>query len=429
MRLSESTLKAAILHPKEEFRFTATLYFSGSFSQDETIMPQVVHAVERYGRSRAIRILRETEHLPQSPATVDWLISELRQDYDLEDLADDNYRFAVALILYHARPELLLTRQAEIALLPMFPAQLRAPLQERIDMLSWGWDRGWTALEALGQDTMRRRGVTRDDVRYAHRIIESLACYRETKATAILDLLQRQYGGRNVALMGWLEPLIVSLAGAMQLESAIPLLIERLDDKNVRVADESITALIRIGTDVAVQAIADQWLNSDTGDRAAAADVLKHIHTDLCAESCLRFFTAEKDTFTRMSLAYAVLSQFIEEGVEPVRQLVLGHDEVTPNGIDDIRYRLVAACTIMGVFFPEYERWYKDAVANNWGLGDYTPPRLADSFRPDQPARRDRGTGRGIGGCNEFATPTTVLFGIRRQDQHHVGHDRHRLLR
>ena len=23
----------------------------------------------------------------------------------------------------------------------------------------------------------------------------------------------------------------------------------------------------------------------------------------------------------------------------------------------------------MGVFFPEYERWYEDAVANNWGWG------------------------------------------------------------
>ena len=392
MRLSESTIKAAILDSQEEFRFTAARYFSGSFSQNETIMPQVVEAVETYGRDSAFRILRAAEHLPQLPATVDWLISELRRDYDLEDLADDNYRFAVALILYHARPELLLTRQAEITLLPMFPAQLRAPLQERIDMFSWGWNRGWAALEALGQDTMRRRGFTRNDVRYAHRIIESLARYRETTATAILDLLQRQYGGRNAALMGWLEPLIVRLAGAMQLDSAIPLLIERLDDKNVMVADESITALIRIGTHVGVQAIADQWANSDTGFRAAASDVLENIRTDLCAENCLRFFTVEKDRFTRMSLAYAVLSQFIAEGVEPVRQLVFGHDEV--NGIDDIRYCLVAACTIMGVFFPEYERWYKDAVANYWGLGDYTPPRLADTFRPDQPAAKGSWNGR-----------------------------------
>ncbi len=187
--------------------------------------------------------------------------------------------------------------------------------------------------------------------------------------------------------MAWLEPLIVSLAGAMQLESAVPLLIERLDHQNVSVADESTTALIRIDTDAGVRAIADQWSNADTGFRAAASDVLENIHTDLCAESCLRFFAAEEDAITRMSLAHAVLSQFLEEGVEPVRQLILEHDELTPNGLD-IRYRLVAACTIMGVFFPEYERWYDDDVANHWGWGEYTPPRLADSFRPDQPGPR-----------------------------------------
>ena len=393
MRLSESIIKAAILHPEEEVRLTATRYFSGSVSQDETIMPLVVQAVERHGRSSAFHILREAEHLPQSPATTDWLISELRRDYDLEDLGNDNYRFAVALILYHARPELLLTRQGEIASLPMFPAQMRTPLQERIDMLSWGWDRGWAALEALGHDTMQRQEFMHNDVRYAYRIIESLARYRE-KAAAIHGLLQRQYGGRNEALMRWLEPLIVSLAGAMQLESAVPLLIERLDDQNVSVADESITALIRIDTDVGVEAIADQWSNTDTGFRAAASDVLENIHTDLCAESCLRFFAAENDAIARMSLAHAVASQFIEEGVESVRQLVLGHDELKPNGLDDIRYRLVAACTIMGVFFPEYERWYEDAVADNWEWGNYTPPRLADSFRPDQPGPKGWWNGR-----------------------------------
>ena len=47
MRLSESTIKAAILDSQEEFRFTAARYFSGSFSQNETIMPQVVEDMRR----------------------------------------------------------------------------------------------------------------------------------------------------------------------------------------------------------------------------------------------------------------------------------------------------------------------------------------------------------------------------------------------
>lgn len=385
MRLPESAVKAAILHPEEEVRVTAASYFSGSFSQDETIMPLVIQAVDRYGRDKAFHILRAAESLIQTEATVEWLVRELRRSYDLADLEDDNYRFAIALILYHAGPEVLPERKGFIIALPMFPDQLRGPLDERLDMLSWDWDRGWAALEALGQDTMRRGRFTQNDVRFAHHIVVSLSCHRSARGASVLDILRSLRQGRADALWKWLEPVVVNLAGTMQLGPAIPLLVERLSADDLSVNDAAITALIRLNTDAVVKAIAYKWWNAGAGFRAGASDVLEHIHTDLCAERCLAFFAAEENPDTRLSLAHAVLSQFVEEGVEPVRQLVLGHDEqLTPDGLD-IRYRLVVACSIMGMSFPDCQKWHEDAVANNWGQGDYRPPRLADGFRPHQP--------------------------------------------
>lgn len=396
MRLLEPAIKAAILHPEEEVRLTAAAYFSGSFSQDETIMPLIVQAVERHGRDKAFRILRDVERLPQTLATIDWLIGELRRDYDLDDLDDDNYRFAVALLLYHASPELLLQRRAAIAALLTLPDQLREPLDERLKMLPWNWDRGWGALEALGQDALRRGGFSHNDVRYAQRIVEALARHRASRANFVLRQLQRDDAANSTASWKWLEPLIVNLAGAMRLELAIPMLVERLSDDSISVSDESITALIRIGADAVVRAIVDRWPEADAGFRAAAADVLEHIHTDLCAEHCLRLFTAEEDVAAKLSLAHAVLGQFVDEGLEPVRRLVLGRDDaLTPDDLD-VRYRLVAVCMIMGASFPEFANWHADAVADNWGLGDYTPLRLADSFPPDQarPTRSKDGNGK-----------------------------------
>lgn len=385
MRLLEPKIKAAILHPEEEVRVAAVSYFSGSLSRDETIMFVVIKAVEMYGRHQAFRILRAAEHLAQTPATVEWLVRELRRGYDLADLDEDNYRFAVALVLFHARPEVLLQRKGFIIALPMFPDELRGPLDERLDMFSWDWDQGWAALEALGQDTMRRGGFTQNDVRYAHRIIGSLARHRTTKADYVLSLLHRPGSAARKERLSWLEPLIVNLAGAMRLEAGVLLLLRRLNAKDLGVEHESITALVRISTDAVVRAIAHRWRVAETGFRAAAADVLESIHTDLCVGFCQRFLLAEQDAETKLLLAHALLSQFAEEGVEPVRQLVLGHDdELTPDGLD-IRYRLVVTCSIMGMSFPEYKKWREDAVADNWGLGDYRPPRLADSFRPDQP--------------------------------------------
>ena len=384
-RLLEPTIKAAILHPEEEVRVTAVSYFSGSFSPDESMMALVIQAVETYGRDKAFRILRAAESLAQTHDTVAWLIRELRRDYDLADLDEDNYRFAIALILYHARPEVLLQRKGFIIAIPMFPDQLRGPLDERLDMLCWDWDRGWTALEVLGQVTMRRGRFTWNDVRFAHHIVGSLARHRSVRAASILDVLESLDRDRADALWRGLEPLVVSLAGVMRLESAIPLLVDRLSADSLSVNDAAITALIRINTDAVVHTVADKWRDADAGFRSGACDVLEHIHTDICAERCLAFFAAEENPDTRLFLAHALLSQFIEDDVELVRQLVLGHHEkLTPDGLD-IRYRLVVACSIMGTSFPEYEKWHEDALANNWGLGDYRPPRLADSFRLAQP--------------------------------------------
>jgi HEAT repeat protein len=244
---------------------------------------------------------------------------------------------------------------------------------------------------------MRRGGFTPKDVRYAHHIVGSLARHRATRASSVLSLLhpnvslhlallsgaarassvlgslQVAHPDEAEALLRWLEPLVVNLAGAMRLESAVPLLVERLYADNLNVNDEAITALIGINTDAVVRVIADQWKDADAGFRASASNVLEHIHSDLCAETCLTIFAAEQDPDTKLSLAHAVLSQLVEEGIEPVRRLVLGHDEdLTPDGLD-IRYRFVVACTMMGTSFPEQNKWYGDAVANNWGLGGYRP--------------------------------------------------------
>ena len=73
MPLLEAKIKQAILHPEEEVRLTALGYFAGSQTADETIMPLVIEAVEKYGWRQAFRLLRDGDDLPQTVATVAWL--------------------------------------------------------------------------------------------------------------------------------------------------------------------------------------------------------------------------------------------------------------------------------------------------------------------------------------------------------------------
>jgi len=109
MRLPESKIKSAILHPNEDVRLTAVGYFSDAYSEDQTVMPLVIEAVEKYGRDCAFRILRDAERLHQAEETVKWLSSELRRDYNTKDIPEDNYRCAVSIALSQAQVGLLST--------------------------------------------------------------------------------------------------------------------------------------------------------------------------------------------------------------------------------------------------------------------------------------------------------------------------------
>ena len=380
MRTSESKIKKAILHPEEEVRLTAIAYFAERHNENETVMPLVIEAVEKYGRDTGFRILRRADDLTQTEVTVKWLVDELSRNMDLEDVNNDNYQCAVALILSKTRPELLAHGMAD---LPNFPEELRPTFLERLEMAAWNWDQGWDALEALGEEARESGGFRMRHVRRAKRIIEALALHRE-HADEILQLLHRRYRRKSRSLMEWLEPSLVELAGAMRLQEAIPIVVERLHEDDWGVSDSAQTALQLVGGDKVVEELARQWANASGDSRRGAAEVMGHIHTDLSAEKCSEFLADERDDDTRHFLANAALRNFVTEAIEPVQQMVLGPwDDLTPDE-SDLRYHLVAAATIMGASFPEYDRWYAESARNCWGWHDHDRDRIRKNFREDE---------------------------------------------
>jgi hypothetical protein len=50
----------------------------------------------------------------------------------------------------------------------------------------------------------------------------------------------------------------------------------------------------------------------------------------------------------------------------------------------DLRYRMVATATIMGRTFPQFDRWRKLALRDNWGQLKSPPHRMANSYKPEQ---------------------------------------------
>lgn len=381
MRLSDDQIKQAILHPEEEIRLTALRYFTDAHSRDETVMPVVIEAVERHGREQAYRLLRDAERLTQTDATVEWMIAELDQEFDESDLMQDNYRFALGLALCSADPTLLACRHDVIHNAVSFPVELEEPLAEIIEMSSWDWRTAWQEFEQLGQKLSQETDWSVSDHRRLGIVVRSLARCADAQPGQVLDLLRRRYRGRNKALMQWLEPQIIELAGELRLGEAVPCLIERLGKDDDDACDASITALCQIGDEAVVQAIQREWPQSDEELHVSLAEVLEHVRHDLGVRLCEQWLEEEDDLNVALCLGHALLAQLATEGIEPVRALVQGDDEEPEAEVLELRHHLVEAATVMDVFFPEYEEWLQQARATNWGWGDYQPTRLSDTFR------------------------------------------------
>lgn len=242
---------------------------------------------------------------------------------------------------------------------------------------------------------MSKGEFTAKETRYASRIIESMAQYPDERGDMVLDLLQRHYPAKGISLMHWLEPEIVRLAGQMRLQAAIPILVEHLHSDEDSLIDAAETALMKIGTDAVVEAIADDWPDSSEDFRGSAADVLEKIHSDLCVENCLDFLEFEDDLETAVVLGHALLSHFAFEGIEPVQEFFMIEDEDWSAEHFDLLYHLVTSATIMEIRFPDYERRYQQAQECNWGWTDYQRPRLSDAFRPDPIGPMASGNGEG----------------------------------
>ena len=383
MRLPESKIKEAILHPIDEVREQALHYFSDVHSPDPMVMPLVIQAVEKYGRDQSFSILRDAEHLAQTEPTVEWLMGELRRQYNTADVNDDNYRYAVAMALTEADPQLLAPMEAGVLALPAFPEPLRAPLHERIEMASWNWERLFEALMNFGLDTMRRRQITQNDIRYGDRLVEALARHPEN-ADKVFDLLKRPYKGKDRSFVLWLEPQIMALAGEMKIEAAIPFLMKETANEHERIVDDALMALGRIGSAAVVAAVGNAWVDVDQDTRCSYAILLEDIHSDESVRKCQAFLSSEEDPEVQLLLANSWLGNFDTEAVDICWSMVEFEHDPAPDE-RDFRYRLVAIATIMGKTFPHFGEWKKAALRDNWGVFDREFHRLADSFKPDMP--------------------------------------------
>jgi hypothetical protein len=364
MRLSADSVLAAIDHADGFAHEAALEYFTESFSTNPRVMPAVIRAAERYAGRASQLSLYKTEKLVQSDESVRWLLGQLRES---KPRPDDRGRWDAASPLLAAPPELLKAHADEIAASPGLSADEKAAAGERVELATLPPEELWKRLEEFCRSKLDacREYPSKSQLGTADRLALALGPHPEFVTEPVLAVLRGETGDRG----HWLETYALRIARHARLTTAIPNLIGNvIADAGDWLNDESQWALAAIGSDESLRRIEGAWERLSTQARFAATFVLQELHTDACAAAILVRAPREEDRGVRCRLYEAALRNFEPDAVEPARELVLrsGADQLT-RGVQnmdarELRFTLVATAPIMGVTFPEYERWHKEEL-------------------------------------------------------------------
>lgn len=398
MRHPEDKIQAAILHPDPAIRDRAVSYFAKSSRPDATAMPLVIRAVETYGRNDAYRVIGLSRDLPQSDESVTWVIDELN---DEPTGRHENYAYNLSMVLLKADPALLLPREAAILEARHFLPELRVTFTERLRMLSWDAATCWRRLVEFSEESKDKQYTNDVNLGHAHRVVEALARHGTESEEQVHAVLQQKVEDVPHHPMHWLVPLVVRLAGRVQLDSAIPLIVAKLlEDGGDLLNEECAAALIRIGTPDVLHAVAGAFPTAPHHFRLYAGGPLERIHSDLAVETCLRLLRSEKEDDLQRTLAEALLFQFADGGGGEARRLLVGRElDFMSRGL---RHHLLETCALTGERFPEYDEWLatekaekaehrnrvKELEGDPAGLLLFALEKLAGKKRPDVPAAK-----------------------------------------
>ena len=316
-------------------------------------MPQVISAVETYGRQDAYRLIGLARGLRQTDETIAWVIGELN---DESSDRYESYTYNLSMVVAEADPALLLPREAAILEARHLHPDPRPALTERLRMLSWDEATCWRELEAFCEAAVGRLSTGEVNLGHARRIVEALARHGRECEGRVLDLLGQDVAEDDRSRMLWMEPLAVRLAGLIRLDAAIPPIVARLLAGGGDILNEECAeALTRIGMPVVLHAIAEAYPVAGDHFRIYATGPLGNIHSDLAVETSLHLLGQEPDERLRRQLAQVLLTQFAPEGIEAARRLLVGRElDFEGRGLRD---DLLETCTLTGERFPEYDEW------------------------------------------------------------------------
>jgi len=353
MRLTAEEVKQGIVHPDPVVRGAAVRYFGESFSDDPTVMPLAIRAIETYGWEDAFEYLFVVEPLAQTEDTLLWLADHLNRMGRPTTQKEIERCQQLSSVIAHSDVALLMKQEQSLLGLEGLTAECREVIQDRLRLLTVGSNASWEELERLCEEHKGVHYIDKFPIGRAWRLCEAMA--RDgSSAERVLAILSQKIENLENNPMAWMECFAARLAGELRLATAMPLLIAKLKEDGDDLMNEACQrSFIQVGTDAAVEALTADWPSAPWHYQLYASSSLEHIHSDLVVARCLDLYGQGGNGDILVNLLRAVLTSFSPDGIEPALQFTDRHGW-------ELRSETVAVATLAGLSFPELEAWREE---------------------------------------------------------------------
>jgi len=194
-----------------------------------------------------------------------------------------------------------------------------------------------------------------DQIYYPHglHIIEALAKRDDLPEDELLEYL-----ADDKNFYRYDELYMTILAGEVQLEEAIPILLEKLRLDADLICEEAGNALIKIGTENVIRQLKDTFMSEGKNFRLFGAHIFGDIKIPSAESALLDILPEEKDAEIKTFLAKGVCNLISEKGIPEVKRLI--DHNAYDSGIMDLRKPLYASCRMLQVDLEELDQWRKE---------------------------------------------------------------------
>jgi HEAT repeat protein len=296
--------------------------------------------------------------VPQTESSVRRLLDEMPK---ADPATRDSLRSTLERLDFDRLKETWETIRASEAV----PEDIKSHLQARLDLGNEPaeplWDRMMEFARGLKPE------LTLEEEREVDRLIEAIARHPDLFRDRVLAALADE------RLRDWPELIVTDVAGAMKLSDAAGALLDKLKVEEAdflwEVAGD---ALVHIGDERVVAAIAERWPKEDIGFRFSAAEILGRIKRSESQAALVAALQGEQDLGVVGSIALALVELMPDDAptIDTLRALARD-DSSYDRTMIHLDEDLLTLATMTGASLPEGPEWRRkiDERRARWSMG------------------------------------------------------------